>query len=224
MILVEAAVETLESALSAERAGAHRIELCANLHEGGTTPDVELIKAVRDCCRLPVFAMVRPRPGNFMYSDDEAAMMRAQIGIARSYGVGGIVTGALDADQNLNLSQMQVFVEAANGLPVTFHRAFDFAANREVALEQLIEIGVSRILTSGGARTALEGAERICSLVARARGRITVVAGGGVRQHNVRALIERAGVTELHARMLEEDHMRNLVELARIAASGVNHS
>ncbi|MFL5468371.1 MAG: copper homeostasis protein CutC [Gemmatimonadaceae bacterium] len=224
MILVEAAVETLESALSADRAGVDRIELCAALNVGGTTPPQELIKAVRDRCRIPLFVMIRPRAGDFTYSQAEAEIMRMEIEAARLCGVAGIVTGALDVDQNLDLAKTQSFLDAAKGLPVTFHRAFDFAANGEAALEQLMDIGVTRILTSGGGQTALDGADRIASFVARARGRITVVAGGGVRRNNVRDLIGKTGVTELHARMLDEDDMRSLVELARSARSGVHHS
>ncbi|MFL5485436.1 MAG: copper homeostasis protein CutC, partial [Gemmatimonadaceae bacterium] len=175
-------------------------------------------------CRIPLFVMIRPRAGDFTYSQAEAEIMRMEIEAARLCGVAGIVTGALDVDRNLDLAKTQSFLDAAKGLPVTFHRAFDFAANSEAALEQLADIGVTRILTSGGGQTALDGADRIASFVTRARGRITVVAGGGVRRTNVRDLIGKTGVTELHARMLDEDDMRSLVELARSARSGVHHS
>ena len=201
-ILVEAAVESLESALAAEAAGADRLELCANLSDGGTTPSAALIAAVLDKTKLPVFVMIRPRGGGFVYSDDEIAAMTRDIGNVGSMGVAGIVTGALTPDARVDVERTRRLVSAAVGLPVTFHRAFDSTQNLPDALEQLIQLGVSRILTSGGAATALEGASVISTLVAQARDRIAIIAGGGVRDHNVRELIVRTGVREVHARQV----------------------
>ncbi|HEX9085674.1 MAG TPA: copper homeostasis protein CutC, partial [Gemmatimonadaceae bacterium] len=186
MTLVEAAVETLDSALAAERAGADRIELCDNLSDGGTTPGAELIATVAERARLPVFVLIRPRAGGFVYSDDEFQTMVRDIGLAVRLGIAGIVTGALTPDGRVDAGRTRSLVEAATGLPVTFHRAIDSAVNLAAALEQAIEAGASRVLTSGGAPTALEGVDLIATLVDRARERITVVAGGGIRQHNVR--------------------------------------
>lgn len=213
MILVEAAVETLESALAAERSGVNRIELCANLIDGGTTPGAGLIAAVAERVRIPMFVMIRPRGGGFIYSDDEINAMNRDIEFAGSIGVAGIVTGALTSHGEIDTRQTRTLLDAAAGLPVTFHRAFDVVENPLDALEQLIDLGVGRVLTSGGAPTAAEGGNAIASLVDQARGRIAILAGGGIREHNVRDVIARTGVAEIHTRFIEEPRMRGLVDL-----------
>jgi copper homeostasis protein len=200
LITIEAAVEALESAVAAEGDGAGRIELCANLSVGGTTPSAELIATVLEKTQLPVFVMIRPRGGGFVYTDAELAAMTRDIESARRTDIGGIVTGVLKPDGGVDVDRTRLLVDSAAGLPVTFHRAFDFAGNLPDALEQLIEIGVSRVLTSGGAPTAAEGASVIAALVAQACDRITIIAGGGVRDHNVRELVAHTGVGEVHAR------------------------
>jgi copper homeostasis protein len=213
LILIEAAVETLESALAAERAGANRIELCANLAAGGTTPDRGLIAAVAERTRIPVFVMVRPRGGRFVYSNDDIASMCRDIECAQRIGIAGIVTGALTLHDQLDVQHTRMLIDAAAGLPVTFHRAFDIVADPLSALEQLIDLGVSRVLTSGAAPTAAEGVDAIAALVNKARGRITIVAGGGIREHNARDVIARSGVREIHTRFIDEPHMRGLVDI-----------
>jgi copper homeostasis protein len=201
MTLVEAAVDTLNSALSARRAGASRIELCANLHDGGTTPSAGLMAAAVERAGIPVFALIRPRGGDFVYARAEIGLMLYDTVLAVALGVHGLATGALRADYTIDVDPLKSLVAVANGLPVTFHRAFDFTPDLPTALEQLIDCGVKRVLTSGGARTGLEGADTIARLVELAGDRITVVAGGGVREDNVREIIARAGVTEVHARI-----------------------
>lgn len=200
LITIEAAVESVESAVVAEGDAAGRIELCANLSVGGTTPTADLIAEVLEKTRLPVFVMIRPRGGDFVYSATEIAAMTRDIERARTMDIGGIVTGVLEPDGGVDVDRTRSLVDSAAGLPVTFHRAFDRTRNLPDALEQLIEIGVSRVLTSGGAPTALEGALVISALVAQARDRITILAGGGVREHNVRELVAGTGVREVHAR------------------------
>jgi copper homeostasis protein len=200
LITIEAAVESLESAVAAEGDGAGRIELCADLSVGGTTPSADLISAVLEKTQLPVFVMIRPRGGSFVYSGAEIAVMTRDIERARTMDIGGIVTGVLEPDGGVDVDRTRSLVDSAAGLPVTFHRAFDRTRNLSDALELLIEIGVSRVLTSGGAPTALEGALVISALVTQARGRITILAGGGVRDHNVRDVVARTGVGEVHAR------------------------
>lgn len=218
-ILIEAAVEKLDEALSAERAGVDRIELCANLRDGGTTPSARLIAAVVDQIRLPVFVMIRPRSGGFVYSDAEIDAMTRDIELAEETGIAGIVTGALTADGRVDIAHTRTLVKAAAGLPVTFHRALDCAGNLMDALEQLIDIGVSRVLTSGAAATALDGAATIASLVDQARERIAIIAGGGIREHNVREVISRTGVREVHSRLVDEMTMRGLVDVVRANAN-----
>ncbi len=201
MPLVEAAVDTLDSALSAERAGAGRIELCASLSDAGTTPSAGLIGATAERCRIPIFVLIRPRGGSFVYSDAEIEIMRRDITLAKLQGAHGIVTGALDTDATIDAKNLRILVSAAKELPVTFHRSFDYTTNPAEALEELIDAGVARVLTSGGANTALEGASRIAALVRQARGRIVIVAGGGIRESNAREVITLTGVDEVHARI-----------------------
>jgi len=215
LTLVEAAVETLDSALAARRAGADRIELCDNLREGGTTAGAGLIAAVAERSQLPVFVLIRPRAGDFVYSDDEFDKMLRDIESARTMGIAGIVTGALTSDSRVDVERTRILVEAASGLPVTFHRAIDATPNLPAALESVIQLGASRVLTSGGGATALEGVDVIAALVKQARGRITVIAGGGIREHNVRDVIARSGVSEVHSRLVDEAQMRGLVGVVR---------
>jgi copper homeostasis protein len=215
LTLVEAAVETLESSVAAERAGADRIELCDDLGVGGTTPDGGLVAAIVGRIRLPVFVLIRPRAGDFVYSAGEFDVMIRDIEITRTMGIAGIVTGVLDASGRVDVKRTRSLVKAAGGLPVTFHRAIDSAADLPVALDDAIEAGVSRVLTSGGAPTAREGVEVIAALVVQARERVSIVAGGGIREHNVREVIALTGVHEIHGRLIDEAQMRGLVDTAK---------
>jgi len=199
--LVEAAVDTIESALSAERAGAGRIELCASLSDAGITPSGGLIATAVERCSIPVFVLIRPRGGSFGYSDGEMAIMLRDIALVKSLGAHGVVAGVLQPDAMIDVKKVRMLVSAAKPLPVTFHRAFDYASNRAESLEERIDAGVARVLTSGGANTALEGASGIAALVRQAGGRIAIVAGGGIRENNVREVVVLTGVTEIHARI-----------------------
>lgn len=203
--------------MSAERAGAQRVELCVQLDKGGTTPPADLIRRTVDAVDLPVFVLVRPRPGDFVYSDEEVEAMTRDVGIAIAAGADGIVTGALTADSRIALGTMETLIVAAEALPVTFHRAFDFTRNLSDALEDVISLGAARVLTSGGAPTAPDGAAAIGRLVEQGDQRIVITAGGGVRDHNVRALLEQTGVAEVHARLIDERSMARLVAEARRA-------
>jgi copper homeostasis protein len=215
LTIIEAAVETLDSALAAERAGADRIELCDNLGEGGTTPDGELVAAIVEGIRLPVFVLIRPRAGDFVYSESEFDVMIRDIELTRTMGIAGIVTGALDANGGVDVERTRSLVKAAGGLPVTFHRAIDSATDLPAALEGAIDAGVSRVLTSGGAPTAREGVDVIAALVVQARVRVSIIAGGGIREHYVREVIARTGAHEVHGRLIDEAQMRGLVNAVR---------
>ena len=199
-VIVEAAVESLDDALAAVAGGADRLELCANLDDGGTTPSAALITAVREKVELPVLVMIRPRGGDFMYSDAELSRMYEDIAMARVLGASGVVLGVLDTFERLDLERSAALVEAAEGLPVTFHRAIDRVARRVVAIDALAALGVARVLTSGGAATASEGTDELRAMVHRADERLVIVAGGGVRANNAREIVEKTGVTEVHAR------------------------
>ncbi|HLA14035.1 MAG TPA: copper homeostasis protein CutC [Gemmatimonadaceae bacterium] len=201
MTLVEASVDTLRSAIIAERAGAGRVELCASLNDGGTTPSAGLIGAVKARVGIPVFVLIRPRGGGFVYSDDDMDVMSRDIAVACADGADGLVVGALDAEGQVDVAITTDLVNKAGGRPVTFHRAFDSTRDPAQALEMLVDTGVERVLTSGGAATALEGADTIARLVDQARGRIVVMAGGGIRENNVRDVVAMTRVTEIHARI-----------------------
>ena len=202
-ILIEAAVESLDAALAAAEGGAHRIELCTDLAHGGTTPDLNLLQVQLP---IPVFILVRPGAGDFVYTDAEHRTMLEQISRARSAGAHGIVTGDLSLDRTRDL------IAAAQPLPVTFHRAFDVLPDRTEALERLISPGVDRLLTSGGATTAAEGADQIRALVAQANGRIVILPGGGITPENVALLVERTGVREVHFSVRDAAKVRKVVQ------------
>ena len=140
--------------------------------------------------------------------------MLRDIALARTLGADGIVTGALRTDHTVDTAKTAALAKAAKGLPVTFHRALDSTPDLAEALEQVIQCGASRVLTSGGAPNAMEGADAIAALIKQASARITIVAGGGVRDHNVRGLLDRTSASEVHSRMLDEEKMRKLVSLA----------
>ncbi len=218
VVLVEAAVESVDEAVAAERAGAARLELCANLDVGGTTPAADLIAAVSARVRIPIAVMIRPRGGDFVYSAAELASMHRDIEMARAVGVDGLVVGALDAAGNIDVVATRDLVARAAETPVVFHRAFDRTPDRVRALDELIGVGIARVLTSGGAPTALEGAAELAGLVAQSRGRIEILAGGKVRGNNALQIVRRAGVTQVHARGDAEG--RQIGEIVRSLTSG----
>ena len=199
-VLVEAAVDSLDDALAAVDGGADRLELCANLNVGGTTPSESLIADVIARVSIPVFVMIRPRGGGFVYSTADLDTMRHDIDRARELNVDGLVFGVLNGSNRVDVIRTQSLVDAAGDLPVTFHRAFDRVVDQVDALDTLMDLGIARVLTSGGAPTASDGMRRIEELVDHGDDRIVILAGGGVREHNVRELVDRSGVPEVHAR------------------------
>jgi copper homeostasis protein len=216
-VLVEACVETLDEAIAAEKGGAHRLELCANMDVGGTTPSAELFNAVRSRVTLPIAMMIRPRGGSFHYTADELDAMHRDIDVALALGADAVVFGVLDGSGRVDEGKTRTLVARAAGTPVTFHKAFDDVHDLSGALRTLIRAGVSRVLTSGGAATAIEGVDRLATLVERAAGRITIMPGGTVRGHNVAEIVARTGVHEVHARCHENPaRIRDIVDaLAR---------
>lgn len=199
-VLVEACVDSVESAIAAQRGGAGRIELCDALFDGGTTPSAGMISACRGAVTIPLVVIIRPRGGGFVYSAPELDVMKRDIEIAGMLGVDGIVIGALRSDGTVDEGSTANLVEAAGGLELTFHRAFDLVPSQRSALETLAGLGITRVLTSGGAPSARDGVVRIASLVRQARRRIAVMAGGGIREENVREIVDATGVTEIHVR------------------------
>jgi copper homeostasis protein len=199
-ILIEACVDSVASALAAERGGAGRVELCDSLHDGGTTPSAGTILSVKSAVRLPVYVIIRPRGGGFVYEDHELGVMRLDIEAARMLGADGLVVGALTPSGMVDDDRLRALVDAAGNLPVTFHRAFDLVRDQASALETLVRHGVARVLTSGGASAAIDGASAIGALVRSAAGRIAIMAGGGVREETVQEIVHRTGVREVHVR------------------------
>jgi copper homeostasis protein len=205
-VLVEACIDSVVSALAAERGGAQRLELCDALFDGGTTPSAGMIAVCKAAVSIPVFVMVRPRGGSFVYADAERDVMQRDVVAARELGADGIVIGGLRRDGTIDLALVRSLVDAARGLPVTFHRAFDLTPDLETSLESLIDAGVQRVLTAAGAATAAEGATALAHLVRQAGSRLVVMAGGGVREENVRALVSTSGVREVHVRLTRLAH------------------
>jgi copper homeostasis protein len=197
--LLEISVESLEGAMAAERGGADRIELCAHLSLGGVTPEVEHLRAARAKLHIPIFSMVRPRTGDFVYSNAEFAEMKSAISLAKESGMDGVVLGMLRKDRHVAIEQTRELVELARPLPATYHRAFDEAADLGQAVEDVIKTGAQRILTSGGEKGALEGAAVLGRLVAIAGDRITIVPGAGINASKISLVAKQTGAREFHS-------------------------
>ncbi|XP_045047378.2 copper homeostasis protein cutC homolog isoform X2 [Desmodus rotundus] len=184
--LMEVCVDSVESAINAERGGAGRIELCSGLLEGGTTPSMGVLQVVKQCVQIPVFVMIRPRGGDFLYSDREVEVMKADIRLAKLYGADGLVFGALTEDGHVDKELCTTLV------------AFDMVHDPMAALETLLTLGFERVLTSGCDSSALEGLPVIKRLIAQAKDRIVVMPGGGITDRNLQRILEGSGATEFH--------------------------
>jgi copper homeostasis protein len=218
-ILVEACVETLEESVIAERAGAGRLELCANMDVGGTTPSAELFEAVRERVRIPIAAMVRPRGGSFVYSADELEQIWRDLELMKSLGADVLVFGILNSDGTVDRDHTREFVERARPTPATMHLAFDAVPDHLATLDFLVQAGVARVLTSGGAGTAAAGVQTLAALVERGGDRISIMAGGKVRAHNVGDIVRGSGVREVHARSEDDEtRIRDLVRMLSVTS------
>ena len=196
--LIEGCVDSHASAMAACRGGADRLELCANLAIGGTTPSCALFRQVRRDCDIPINVLIRPRFGDFLYSEMEVEEMAETVRQFRDLGASGVVLGALTRSGTLDEAVMARLMEAAGSLDITLHRAFDMTRDPLEALETAVRLGCRTILTSGQARDALTGAEVLRTVHARAAGRIHILAGSGVRKENIRELHRRTGVRCFH--------------------------
>ena len=199
-VLVEAAVDTFAGALAAQADGVHRIELCGPLHEGGTTPSAGLIARCSERLLVSVHVLIRPRAGDFVYSDDEIEIMSKDIAVAKEFGIDGVVVGALTPEGEIDAGRLSELITMASPMRVGFHRAFDKVRDQDEALELLVSLQVDHILTSGGAQTAMAGAARLKQLVERAGDRIGVIAGGSIISSNAAELVRMTGVRSIHGR------------------------
>lgn len=195
---LEICVYSFESAMNACKAGADRVELCAGLPEGGTTPSYGMIRQVCAALTIPVHVIIRPRGGDFCYSADELNVMSDDILLAKESGAAGIVTGVLDQNGNIDMPAMAKLMKASEGMSVTFHRAFDMCADPFVALEEIISLGCDRILTSGQANNAYEGRTLLHELIDRAQDRIIIMPGCGINPQNIIPILSETNATEYH--------------------------
>ncbi len=197
-LIFEISIDSVRSALNAQEAGAHRVELCAGLMEGGTTPGVGMIKTVRKSIDLDMFVIIRPRGGDFFYTDEEFEVMCTDIIEAKLNGADGIVSGALTPDGEIDIEKTKKMVELTYPLPFTFHRAFDMCKDPFNALEQLKKLKVARILTSGQKNSAEEGIDILKELVKKAGNEITIMPGAGINDKNILKLIDETKAREYH--------------------------
>lgn len=197
-VLIEVCVDSVASAIAAERGGAQRIELCSDLLEGGVTPSLGLLGVVRSKVSIAVHLIIRPRPGDFCYSEAEFDSMQRDIEVAKSEGADGVVLGILEREGTVDVTRTRELVELARPLSATFHRAFDMSSDLLRALNDVCATGADRLLTSGGEQECLQGVETVARLVKDACGRITIMAGGRIGIQNAPVIIERTGVSEIH--------------------------
>ena len=199
MAILEICAGSVESAIAARDGGAQRIELCAALEIGGVTPSAGLIAEARKVEGLTLNVIIRPRGGDFLYDDYEAACMEQDIRTCKQLGADGVVIGALTAEGDIDTALCKRLIAAADGMSVTFHRAFDMCRDPHKALEELIGIGCDRVLTSGQEATALVGVPLLKELVEQADGRIIIMPGCGVNSGNASAILQATGANEIHA-------------------------
>ena len=220
-VTLELCLESVESAIAGERAGVQRVELCADLLEGGTTPSAGTLHAARERLSLAINVMIRPRGGDFLYTDAEFAAMRHDIQTAKELGADGVVFGLLRADGSVDVERTRQLVEFAAPLPVTFHRAIDVSRDLLEALEDVIATGAARVLTSGGRPSVIEGIDMIASMVKAANGRILIMPGCGIRASNVLTVLEKTGVREIHMSLEAEESSGMQYRKAEIPMGGV---
>jgi copper homeostasis protein len=196
--VLEICVESVDRAVAAERGGADRIELCCDLSSGGVTPSAGLMKIARKNLRIPIFVLIRPRRGNFVYSKREFETMAEDIDTAKQLGIDGIVLGLLNSEGEVEVGRTRKLVEIAHPLPVTFHHAFDVAPDLQRSLTAVMKTGAKRILTSGGKPRAAENLSGLARLVSTAKDRISIMPGGGINARNVTRISRQTLAHEIH--------------------------
>jgi copper homeostasis protein len=220
--VLEICVESVDRAAAAERGGADRIELCGDLSSGGVTPSAMLMRSARKDVLIPIHVLIRPRPGDFVYSEAEFETMQRDIRVAKELGMDGIVLGLLDEARQIDRERTSLLINLAHPLPVTFHRAFDLCRNLAASLQLVMETGATRVLSSGGKARATEGLASLADLVAMAGSRIVIMPGGGVRASNIERILRETGAQEIHTslgtpRKSRTHEARNMPETTRRA-------
>lgn len=213
LMLLEICASNYQSAINAQLAGAHRIELCQELAVGGITPSYGLLKQVIEELSIPVFVLIRPRSGNFTYSDEEFEIMKKDIQICKDLGADGIVSGALLENNMLDINRTAQLVKLSKPLPFTFHRAFDWIPEPVEAIEQLISIGVDRVLTSGQQTSAEKGIDLLKKLQDQSTGRICILPGGGINSNTIKKF-KKLGFKEVHASATKINKLDSFSEIS----------
>jgi copper homeostasis protein len=198
-MILEIAVFNIQSAMLAANAGADRIELCENAYDGGTSPSYGYLKTAKEKISIPVFPIIRARGGDFFYTDDEFAVMQKDVLLCKDLGFEGIVIGLLNKDATVNKEKTKRLVDLAYPMEITFHRAFDRTKDALQSLEDIIDCGCQRVLTSGQVPNAFDGKDLIKKLIEQADERIIIMPGSGVRSNNIKELADYTGATELHS-------------------------
>jgi copper homeostasis protein len=214
-IIFELCAETMQACFAAREGGANRIELCSALSEGGLTPSHAFIQAAVKQSGLPVYVLLRPRAGDFVYSDEEFAMMREDLLHARALGASGFVLGVLRADGTVDVERTRELVELSAPLEVTFHRAFDLTPSLDEALEDVIATGCRRVLTSGGETDVVAGAGNLARLVEQAAGRVTIAVGGGLRLEKAAFVARATQARHFHGSMRRKVESAGMSGLSR---------
>ena len=196
--LIEVCVYNSRSAINAQNGGAQRIELCDNMYEGGTTPSFAMIKTMKDRLDIDINVMIRPRGGDFVYNEMEFEIMKSDILKCKEIGVNGVVFGVLKVNGEIDTNRTRILIDYARPLSVTFHRAFDMTQDIFRSLDDLISIGIDRVLTSGAKNTAIEGIETLKQLVRQSDNRIVIMPGSGINHENIKEIFEKTGATEYH--------------------------
>lgn len=228
-MLLEACVNSASSAIAAQTGGADRVELCENMPEGGCTPGAGTILHAVKHLEIPVFVMIRPRGADFCYTEAEFEIMQEDVARAKEYGAAGVVFGILMPDGTIDTGRMDALVRIARPMGVTCHRAFDMTRDPMEALDALIGLGVDRVLTSGQCDSALEGASVIRNLIRHAAGRITVMPGHGIKEHNLVQVIRETGAAEYHVYLTKQEtsrmqFVRQGVNMGRADLSEYSHT
>ncbi|MPW37746.1 copper homeostasis protein CutC [Vibrio sp. B1Z05] len=221
---IEVCIDNIESLCTAIKAGATRLELCSSLTLGGLTPSYGFMLQAKQHASIPIYAMIRPRQGDFLFSEAEVAIMLEDIKAAKRAKLDGVVIGILTAQAEVNYEACQKLMDAATGMGVTFHRAIDQCKNITQALEDIIKLGCERVLTSGQKSTAEQGVATLANMHQQAAGRINIMAGAGVNASNAQYIIEQSGVNELHlsGKSMRPSHMLHIQDEAQMGANTID--